>query len=537
MRRDTKIFKRSNRIAGVAIIASLILFGAGSRATLAQTAFDALRFSERQPGSGVRSLGMGGVGAAGIADYSAVYTNPAGLGLFKKSTLSGSLGIYSITDDAIYTVGSNSTSLSNDQSDTRLGHIAYVHKYPTARGSLVMAIGINQVQSFSRELVYSGDNGDNSATDFFMPLPGEFEIDADSGQDGIFGTDDDVFFPSFSRPLSFIAFELFAIDFDADLYDSGDPIPFFPAVTTGTVRQTGSVTESGAMTEFNLAGAYEAAQDVFLGASVNIPYGKWDFDRFLSEEDLQNDNDGSGGTIDFEFLEWDQFVESELVGINARVGAVIRPDNGVRAGLSIESPTYYSITETFGTIMTVGFDDGYVDTYGDSVQEDVGAGEFEYEILTPWRFSGGVGFTTGDLTVMLDGEYVDWSTLELDSGTFSFTDENRFIRQNFESVVNVSAGLEYRFDSFRARLGVASKKDPVDLLPNQIDPELGTLNRDRSYFSAGVTYAPNSQFALDIAWSQERFDDRFLPYEVTGGPVVTEEIARNRFSVGARFSL
>ena len=536
MRRDTNRTKRTGRLTGLTIVAFLVA-GMGTNFSQAQTAFDALRFSERQPGTGVRSLGMGGVGVAGIADYSAVYTNPAGLGLFRKSTLSGSLGIYSITDDAVYTLGSTSSALSNDESDTRLGHIGYVHRYPTARGSLVMAIGVNQVQAFSRELVYDGDNGANSTTDFFMPIPGEFEIDADSGPDGIFGTADDLFFPSFSRPLSFIAFELFAIDFDADLYDAGDPVPFFPAVTTGTVRQTGTVTESGAMTEFNLAGAYEAAKDVYLGASLNVPYGKWNFDRFLSEEDLQNDNDGSGGTVDFDYLEWDQLVESELVGVNARVGAVLRPDNGVRAGLAIESPTYYTITEQFGTVMTVGFDDGYVDTYGDAIDEDVGAGEFEYTILTPWRFSGGVGFTTGDLTVMLDGEFVDWSTLELDSETFAFSDENRFIRQNFESVVNISAGAEYRFDNITARLGFASKKDPVDLLPNQIDPDLGALDRDRSFFSAGLSYAPNRQFVLDVAWSQERFDDRFLPYDVSGGPVVTEEISRNRFSVGARFRL
>ncbi len=517
------------------ILAGIIALFSPSEAA-AQTAYDALRFSERQPGVGARALGMGGVGVAGLADYSAVFTNPAGLAMISRSTMSGSIGIHSVTDKSIYSVGTESSPFDNDFTDTRLGNISYIHKFPTARGSLVMALGLGQVQTFTRELAYSGNNSLNSATDFFMPLPGEFEIDMENGPDGQPGTADDIFFPSFSRPLSFIAFELFAIDFDADAFDNGAAVPFFPAVTTGTVSQSGTVTETGAMTEFNLAGAYEAAPNVFVGGSINIPYGKWRLDRFLSEDDVLNDNDGTGSTVDFDFLEWDQFVESELAGINLRFGVAMRTEQGVRAGLNIETPTYYAITENFATLMTVGFDDGYVDTYGDEAFEDVGTGEFEYNIITPWRFSGGLGYSTGDLLVMLDGEFVDWSKLELESDVFSFEGENRFARQNFESVVNIRAGAEYRFDNFAARIGVATNADPVELMPNQINTNLGTIDRKRGYLSAGMSFSPNNQFILDLAWSQERFDDRFLPYdEVAGAPVVTEEIIRNRFTAGARF--
>lgn len=517
----------------VAVISGMAL--AASSAS-AQTAYDALRFSDRQPGISTRSIGMGGVGAAGLGDFSAVYTNPAGLGMMERSEMSGGLNIFGVTDDGAFTVGNESTFFENDFTDTRLGSLAYTHKFPTARGSLVMAMGLSQVQTFSRELAYGGDNSLNSATDFFMPLPGEFEIDAEDGPDGVFGTADDLFFPSFSRPLSFIAFELFAIDFDADAFDAGADVPFFPAVTTGTVYQSGTVTETGAMTEFNLAGAFEAAPNVFVGGSLNVPYGKWELDRFLAEDDELNDNDGSGSTIDFDFLEWNQYVESELVGINLRAGVAMKTDQGVRAGLSIETPTYYTITENFATVMTVGFDDGYVDTYGDSETEDVGAGEFEYNIITPWRFSGGLGYSTGNLLVMLDGEFVDWSKLEMDSELFSFEGENRFIRQNFETVINVRAGAEYTFENVTARIGVANNSDPVELMPNQVDPDLGTVDRERAYFSAGLSFAPNKQFLFDLGWSQERFDDRFLPYdEVEAAPVVSEEVTRNRFSAGVRF--
>jgi hypothetical protein len=116
-----------------------------------------------------------------------------------------------------------------------------------------------------------------------MPLQGEFELTED-------GTD---VFTEFFRTPSFIAFETFAIDFDQGLFDDDDPIPFLPAVSTGTVLQSGFVTEEGRMSEINFGAAMEAAEGVMIGASLNIPVASYTFTRVFEEEDIFNDNDGS----------------------------------------------------------------------------------------------------------------------------------------------------------------------------------------------------------------------------------------------------
>jgi len=511
------------------VLVSTTLFVAGVQA---QTAEDAIRFAQRQPMSGVRSLGLAGAGVAGMADHTAMLTNPAGLGFYGQSSFSASLAFLNTNDRAEFRLD-DTFGLDNTSSAAGIGHVAFAYKVPTRRGSAVFAGGINQVQSFDRELLYRGSNGVNSVTDFFMPVVGEFDIDVDSGPDNIAGTSDDVFTPSFSRDLSFIAYELFAIDFDAGGYNSGDPVPFFPAVTTGTVEQSGSVRETGFKHELNIGAAFEAAPGVMVGGSVNVPVGRWELERFAAEEDINNDNDGLGGTVDFDYLEWTQFVESRLVGINLRAGVAVRTSSGFSVGASIESPTYYEVSEEYSTTMFVEFDNGDAFTYGDDFEEDAGAGSFDYYVISPWRIGLGVGYVGGDLSVFADAELVDWSQLELGADDeFTFAAENRAIRDQLEGLMNLRVGGEYDFGRVVARAGIAFLPDQRMQAAGRSEGPL--TQRDRGYVSAGLTYKASQQFELDFGWSAEQFDDAFEPYAVEGAPIVYEDVLRNRFVIGVR---
>lgn len=521
---------RSSRT--VALLIAILLVAPAA----AQDGEDALRFSSRQPSVGVRALGLGGAGTAGINDLSALYTNPAGLAYLRGSVFSGGLTSFTTDDDAIFSVGSSRSGSTNDVSDTGLDHIGYAYRVPTRRGALVVGANVHRVQTFNRELFFDGTNGLNSATEFFLPLPGEFEIEFDAGDDGIAGTADDIFTPSFSRSLSFIGFETYTIDLDIDAYESGSDQPFFPAVTTGTVAQQGVISEEGNMTEFSLGGAFEAARGVMVGLAINIPYGKWEFSRIFDEDDFQNDNDGLAGTVDFSSMTWTETVESDLVGVNVRAGVSLEASRDFRVGFTVETPTYYSISEDFATFVETRFDDGFASSYGFEFDEDVGAGTFDYEILTPWRLGAGIGYDIGDLTLLADAEFIDWSQLELDSDDYSFFQENQDISQNLEQVVNTRVGAEYGIGDFVLRGGFAFHPDPRDVRPDLAsDPNM--VDRDKTFWSAGVSYVRQGRFAIDLGWSQERFDDRFVSYGIDGSPVVDEEVVRNRASIGVRVFL
>lgn len=502
-----------------------VLIAAGAPAVLAQTGDDALRFLQRFPGVNAAQVGMGGTGVAGVPNSSAFVTNPAGLGWSEHSWVGGSVSTLGVTEDAVFNTPSGSFPLENDVTATGLGELSYVYKLPTRQGSFVAGVAIHQVRSFERSLLFEGENNANSITDYFMPLPGEFILEEDN--QGVF--------PTFDRTLSFIAFETFAIDLDQGLLDAGDPVPFLPAVTFGTVEQTGFVEEEGRVSEINIGGGVEVAPRVMVGVGLNIPFGTYRFTRVHQELDFQNDNDGSSnGTTDFDYLEFTETFESDMVGVNLRTGVSAEVAEGVRLGVSVETPTYLALQDNFDTRLRTEFDNGDVYEYGDDRSEQAGSGEFDYEITSPWKVGLGGSFTRSGFTVAADAEWIDWSQMEISADGVSFADENRAIRQGLDAVLNMRLGASYELNDVIFRGGYALYPDPHDNTLANLDADLP--DRDRTYVSAGVGYRFTDKVRIDLGWIRARFDDRYRPYtEVEGAPVVDEEVSKDRFSLGFTF--
>ena len=529
----------------------------------AQTALDALRFSQRSPATGARMMGFGGASIAGFADPSALFTNPAGLARYQTSEISGSLLGFSTLDQGDYLTPDFITPFESDVRDYGFGNLAYIAKAPTTQGSLVVGIAYNQTNLFDRNLAFAGENATNSISEYFLPINTrdftEYEVTRlEEGEDPetveiLYGQTlvDDTYVVDFdpdgdgfiNRPLSLAAFQTFGIDLDPEAFEAGD-YPFLPAVNAGTVFQQGAVVEEGSMKEVNIGGAVEAAKDVMLGLSANVSFGTYRFERTFQEFDDFNDNDGTGGTFDFNDLMLTEAFESDLLGFNVRGGLSSKVGPGLRVGITLESPTFYTVTENYSTRLQVGFDNGDFDTYGDDFEEDAGTGEFEYQIRTPWRLGGGLAFDAGVLVLSADVEAVDWSRLRLDSDTDSFDDVNQAIEDSLDIVVNGRLGAQFRLGNLALRAGFALQPDPrsgiLDI--GEYDPrnDEERPRRTRQYYSLGVGIRLADNIHLDAGWMQERFNDAYQPYLLDpanpeGSPFVEETVVRDRISLGLRF--
>lgn len=529
-------------MAAATVMLGLLLAGTAP----AQTADDALQFAERWPGSGATINGTAGASIAGGGTLGALYTNPAGLGDLRRSQVVGSFNILGVQDDAIYDAslggsgeGRDPRITSNAQSvtDYGLGNAGLAYKVPTRRGSLVLAGGVNRVATFERTLDYVGENDANSITDTFLPRPGNYQVQSD-------GT---IVF-DFDTPRR--AFEAGAVEFLQEPFDNGQ-YPFIQAVAPGTtVQQADEVIEEGQQTEASFGGAVEAAQGVMVGGALNIAFGTYRFTRFYQEVDINNENTPDlyevaidGGFLrGFDQLDVEETITSDLVGINFRGGLTADVTSTIRAGLVLETPTWYSVDETFGTRVTTFFDDGGLLASGQT-----GANQFDYSVRTPWRVGGGLAFDLGSLRVMGDLEFVDWTQLRLSADGVRFADANRRIR-DFNAVVNRRFGAAYRFDALTVRGGFAYQPDPRDVEIQLPGDE--TTDRSKTFYSAGFSYQFDPQFRLDVSWTQQRFDDQYRPYasvtvpgEVDAGgnpveivaPYVDEEIIRNQFLVGISY--
>lgn len=530
---------RAGRVFGLLLL--LVLAAGWTQHAAAQTAEDALRFTERSPATGPRMTGLAGASFSGVADFSALYSNPAGLGFFRQSAFTGAFhSVYATDESFSRSVGFAPTSIDEDVSETNLGNLAYVYRAPTRQGSFVIALAYNQVNSFERHLRFAGSNNVSTISTSFLPFGGEYSLDGNT----LDALDD----------LPFAAFNGGVIEFFPEFLDE-DPeaYPFLEAAVPGTtIDQTGSVIESGRMNEVNFGGAVEASRGVMVGVSANLVFGEYNFDSTFEEEDIFDENTADdysvllddGGLLEgFDFLSYRQFLETDLVGVNARAGVSAEVSPNVRVGLTVETPTYYEVDETYGQEFETFFDDGGVLSYGDRI-DDVGGGEFEYKIITPWRFGIGVGFHADNVSILADAELVDWSQLkmeeEFEEDRSFFDDLNRTIEDNYEAVINGRLGIEYRMGDLMLRGGVAYYPDPLDVTLQQSDGS--TLERDKLFFSAGLGYTFDNRFQIDVGWMQGRFDGAYVAYpEDALGPrqdndlIIDEEVVRNQFVIGVSF--
>lgn len=527
LRNESQTIRTSSTCAVALALLTMTFLAGASQLAKGQTGDDALRIAQRAPGQTAKNLGLGGTGVAGVVDASAFFSNPAGLGWSDKSWFSGSVTSIIAKDEGVFQAPGSIGSQEEEVTSVGLGNLSYLVKIPTMRGAMVVGASISEVSSFERGLFFDGDNNANSITDFFIPFSDEFFLE-DDGDGGVF--------PSFDRTLSFIGFETFAIDLDQDLVDAGDPVPFRAAVSAGTIVQTGFVEESGRMMELNVGGAIEVSKDVMIGASINVPFGTYKFHRVLEEDDFLNDNDGTGGTTDFAFLSFSERFESEIVGANLRVGISAQVNENLRLGASVETPTYYSIEDNFSTRLHTEFDNGDFYSYGGDSSERAGTGTFDYNVTTPWKLSLGASYESGDLKLLADVDWIDWSQLELDSDGFSFDDENLAIKQSLDAVVNVRVGASYDFNAWQFRIGAGAYQDPRGSILGSA--AVATVDRERTYASGGVGYKISDKINVDIGWMAEKFDDRYDLYtEVTDAPFVLEEVTRHTVKIGLSFSL
>ena len=278
------------------------------------------------------------------------------------------------------------------------------------------------------------------------------------------------------------------------------------------LQQFGEVYEDGVSGELSLVGAVEVAPRVMAGLSFNLVTGDYQFQQVLDEVDA------GGAPV---FLTED-FLEADLRGANLRGGLAAEVAPGVRLGLTAESPTYYRVEER-SDLFTSGF--------------------FDYSITTPWRISGGLVYEIAGVLLAADVEFLDWSQARLRPTEDFITpegDRNLDIRSTYREVFNTRFGAEYTIGPWAVRAGAAFQPDP---LREEFDRLGIDTDRLRSTYTVGFSLETLERVTIDVAYAFTEFEDRFIPYSVENAdgffdePVVTEDIARNRFLVGVRVKL
>jgi hypothetical protein len=420
----------------------------------AQNENDALRLSDPGILGSARSLGMGNsIGAFG-GDFSSIYLNPAGLGLFRNSEIT--IGGYNNNFKNNTTFYNTSGSASQDA--TNFSQFGIVYKVPVSRGSLVLSIGYNRSKDFNRMLSFNGFNPDNNS--MIQDLTGK--------------QSDFAYLAGVSYPVN----------------NSRDT-----TLIKGKLQQSGKTTDEGGVDNWSFAGAMEVQKDLFVGVTLNVISGKFERNKSFTETDpygmystirLDPSDSRTLGLLAFNYydgIKWD------LSGWGMQLGLIYKIKERGSIGFAIKIPEYFNITESY----RVG-SSGIFTTHAFDVTPSYST--YDYKITTPWEFSFGGSYSINRLTLAGNIKYIDYTQMKFTEGLTSADREdiNWAIKDIFRSVVNYNFGIEYALQELGVKLrgGLMVTKSPYKDDPSDYDKKFITggigIPFEQMEFDLGVAY-------------------------------------------------
>lgn len=501
------------------LVASLALMLGWGGTAFAQSEVDVLRYSQLGVTGTARIQGMGGAQSALGADISSLSGNPAGLGMFRRSEFTITPGVQTLNNSASIFGSGTSGSKSNfvlPQLGVVIANRRGDNDNSDWRGT-TFGIGLTRLNNFNERFTsYGTQSGEVEPTivEYFADL---------AAQNGRTEADLDAEFGNY-RTLEGLAYGAYLFNFD----DDGNIIP---ELRGGAIGQREEIIREGSQNQIDIGFGASYRDKLYIGASLGIVSLDFYQERIYTETETDV-------TTPFTSLTYRDEFWTTGAGVNLKVGLIARPTDALRLGLSVQTPTAYSMDDEYQRSISTDFSDGPTE-----VAAEV-PGQFAYRMVTPFRATGGVAVFAGKYGfISADVEYVNYGSAKFrdqdDSSSGGFFDDiNEGIEQNNSSAVNYRIGAEGRYEVFRLRAGYAYNADPDNgssYNSGFVDQQFGAT---KSYtLGAGVRL---KNFYVDAAYVRTQQDVKYAPFvagtnytpfRFGGGPEPAVAIDRKQDSV------
>jgi len=478
------------------IITLMIFVAIVSLKINAQNEIDALRYSNLTFGGTARFIGLGGAFGALGGDISTLSINPAGLGVFRSSEFSFSPSIYTSETSSKY-----QGDISGDiKYNFNFGNIGFVSSYKLRRPHdegqgweyLNFGFGVNRIANFNNRFLIEGNNLENSLiTDYLSRANGKLIDELNP----------------FDTELAYNAYLIDPIDTLGN-YSSVVPV-------NGGVKQSKSITTSGSMNEMaiSLSGNYN--DQFFIGGTVGFPFIRYFEQSTYREVDID--------TIStFKTFSLNEDISTIGSGINFKLGMIFKPVKYVRLGAAVHTPTFFTMKDNYSRTLTSEFDDGR------SYLSSSPNGKFDYELNTPMRIIGSIGFIIGEFgLISADYEFIDYSEARLRAKNYKFFEENDAIQTNYRAQNNIRAGAEIRLEPITIRGGYSIYGSPY---------KTGINDAERTSISFGIGIREKDYY-MDVAYVYTKSkEDYYLYNPVLVKPVENKLTSNNiMITLGVKF--
>ncbi len=428
----------------------------------AQNEVDALRYSELNLGGTARFISLGGAFSALGADFSTLSTNPAGIGLYKKSEFSFSPSFYrgKTESDFYNNITEDSKFIFNVSNIGVVFPFFLQNKFSKEERSgwkfAQFGFGLNRQNNFNNRMIMESSNHHNSLLTQYLDFA------------------DGINYQNLNPFDTEMAFNTYLLD------TLGGSSSYISAVPNGGVEQRKVITMSGSMNEFvfTLGGNYN--DRLYIGGTLGLPFFSY------TETSTYSEFDNADTITDFDAFELHEELTTRGSGINFKFGLIFRASNWVRIGAAFHTPTnYYKVEDDWNKTMKSFWDDGTV------LNTESPKGKFDYSLTTPMRVIGSIAFIFGKAgLISADYEYADYAEAKLRSDDYGFVDENQAIRDKYTAQHNIKIGTEWRLDPITVRGGYAVYGTPF---------KSGINDGKRSSVSFGLGLRQRN-FFIDLAY-------------------------------------
>ncbi|MDY3283515.1 MAG: hemin receptor [Prevotella sp.] len=475
----------------------------------AQETYENTKLIDNDLNGTARYVGMGGAMEALGADISVINSNPAGIGLFRRSSGSVSFGLVSQDGASSFKYG-NKTNASFDQA-------GFVYSLRDGRRTFIN-FGFNYHKSKNFDYILNAASALNGASQhklsYMKALANENNLDkTSSGWRGKF---------AYTSQLDNLYYNtLMMTSSDGFFYNDASGYEFGRA-------------ETGYIGEFDFNTSVNVNDRVYLGITIGIHDVHYT-GHSLYNEALVNLNNQTAGDIT---------VNDERritgTGYNASFGIILRPVDAspFRIGLSVSTPTWYDLkTSNYTYLINNTKADGGGKLQGDYPNYTTGE-SYEFKLFTPWKFGVSLGHTVGNyLALGASYEYADYSRLDTrvndgydvdywgDVYEHSSSDEpmNRHTRETLKAVSTLKIGAEAKV---MPNLAVRAGYNYVSPMFKKEGYKDGNIDSYGSNYSSATDYtnweATNrytvgvgytlGKMSFDLAYQYAQTNGKFHPF-------------------------
>ena len=465
-----------------------------------------------------RYVAMGGAMEALGADISTISTNPAGIGLFRHSTINATAGFVSQQDASDFD-WSKKTSMSFDQ-------IGFVYSKQSGPQSF-LNFGFNYHKSRNFNQILSAANKferyeiKEGSEEFYSAS--QNKLSYIKGAEGCFGLEDDggvwVGDGNAYSQLDYLYYNVLLPDAeDGDFY-------CYDAEGYSMIRgQKGYIGEY----DFNISGNINDRW--YLGLSVGIKDVNYKSYSEYREQLLKECKTRIGEVL----ISDERRIDG--TGFNVKFGAIYRPieESPFRIGLYVHTPTFYDLTTENLTFITNKTNVGLYKNEPKSCSE-----RYKFKLYTPWKFGISLGHTIGNMVALgATYEYSDYGSIDSRVNTgggydwyydeyWEDSESDRVMNNHTEStlkgVSTFKVGAELKADEhFAVRLGY----NYISPMYNLDGFKNGALDSPGSYYASATDYtnwkATNrltagigvnfDKLSLDLAYQYAITKGEFSPF-------------------------